>query len=266
MVDQWKSTDPFFLKGEGWRQQFCMLLIHGFTGNPGDCRRLGSYLHSQGYSVQAIRLPGHGTTPEEMRETRWEDWWKHTVDSYDQLADAAPGRIIVPVGYSMGGLLALKLSLVRPIAGVVTLAAPIFLRDRRIRFAGLVKHIKPYIHKQPAMSDYLVVERGAYAKTPLACVESLYKQLRIVRRQLSEVKVPLFIGQGTADLTVRPKSAEYIHKRASSPWKILKYYPDVSHAIMADVRREEVFADILGFMNRLHTSIGDRWYCEPSMG
>ena len=61
----------------------------------------------------AIRLPGHGTTPEEMRETRWEDWWNHTLASYDLLAEAATGAEIIPVGYSMGGLLAIKLSLVR---------------------------------------------------------------------------------------------------------------------------------------------------------
>ncbi len=97
-------------------------------------------MHERGFSVCAIRLPGHGTTPEDMNDTRFEDWWNHTLASYDLLAAAGfQERSIIPVGFSMGGLLAIKLSLVRPVGGLMTLATPIFLHDRRIRYAGIVK-------------------------------------------------------------------------------------------------------------------------------
>lgn len=255
MLDQhWKSTEPFYLPGQGIKGRTCLLLIHGFTGNPGDFRRLALHLHKQGYSVQAIRLPGHGTTPEEMRETRWEDWWHHTLNSYDLLAGPAAYRKIIPIGYSMGGMLALKLSLVRETAGVVSLAAPVFLQDRRIRIAGIAKYIKRYIHKQPVISDYLLVERGAYAKTPTACIDSLYKQMRIFKRELPLVSTPVFVGQGLLDATVRPESADYIHRTISSQQKMIRYYSGVSHAIMADAtKRVEVYQDMLAFVDGLQT-------------
>lgn len=246
-----KSTEPYHIDGHGERGDTCLLLIHGFTGNPGDVRWISQRLNEYGYTVRAICLPGHGTTPEQMNETRWEDWWRHTVLSFDQLRSEYPAGRIVTVGYSMGGLLALLLSLTRPTAGTVSLAAPIFLQDRRIWAAGIVKHVKKYIHKPLAISELLLTERGAYAKTPLACVHSLYKHMRMAKRVLPFVRAPLFIGQGLADGTVRPVSADYIHRMVASQHKQLIYYPDASHAILSDGAREAVYRDVLGFVDGL---------------
>jgi carboxylesterase len=251
-----KSTSPFFMEGHGANKRICLLMIHGFTGHPGDFRGMAAYLNDAGYTVQAIRLPGHGTTPEEMRRTRWEDWWRHTLVSYDLLQGLDPSRIIVPIGFSMGGLLAMRLSLARPVAGVVTLAAPVMLRDRRIRYAGIVRFVKRYIHKQPVISEYLLQERGAYVRTPLDCVHSLYKQIRLMRRLIPLVHAPIFIGQGLADGTVDPASADYLYRTVASRQKTLRCYPETSHAIMADVTRMELFRDVERFVAGLRRPFG----------
>ena len=49
------GAKPFFFKGgsEG------VLLIHGYTGAPGEMRLLGEFLHSRGYTVLGVLLPGH---------------------------------------------------------------------------------------------------------------------------------------------------------------------------------------------------------------
>lgn len=251
----WKSTEPFFLQGRGTRRNICLLLVHGFTGNPGDFRRLAAYMHERGFSVCAIRLPGHGTTPEDMNDTRFEDWWNHTLASYDLLAAAGfQERSIIPVGFSMGGLLAIKLSLVRPVGGLMTLATPIFLHDRRIRYAGIVKYFKKYIHKQPAISNYLVMERGAYSKTSLACVASLYKHIKRIKSVLPLVHAPIFVAHGLHDRTVRPESANYLYQKVSSRMKQIRFYPETSHAMMVDVRKDDVFGDMLAFAEQLETA------------
>jgi len=256
MDGEWKSTAPFYMEGSGANRRICLLLIHGFTGNPGDFRSMAAYLNSAGYTVQAIRLPGHGTTSEEMRRTRWEDWWRHTLISFDLLQGMDARRIIVPVGFSMGGLLAMKLSLYRSVAGAVSLAAPIFLRDRRIRYAGIVRFVKRYVHKQPVISEYLLQERGAYVKTPLDCVHSLYKHIRLMKHLIACVHVPIFIGQGLADGTVDPRSADYIYRTVASRQKILRYYAETSHAIMADITHMELYRDVLQFVEGLRPADG----------
>lgn len=44
------GAKPFFFKGgsEG------VLLIHGYTGAPGEMRLLGEFLHSRGYTVLGV--------------------------------------------------------------------------------------------------------------------------------------------------------------------------------------------------------------------
>ena len=61
-------------------------MIHGFTGSPSEFRRIAYELREEGYTIQAVRLPGHGTTPEDMRRTGWTDWYGHVLESYDELA------------------------------------------------------------------------------------------------------------------------------------------------------------------------------------
>jgi carboxylesterase len=50
-----------------------VLLCHGFTGSPQSLRPWAEYLADAGLSVSLPRLPGHGTTWQEMARTRAED-------------------------------------------------------------------------------------------------------------------------------------------------------------------------------------------------
>ena len=50
------------------------LLIHGFASSPPEMRPLGDFLHQRGITVSAPLLPGHGTVPEDLNRTLWQDW------------------------------------------------------------------------------------------------------------------------------------------------------------------------------------------------
>ena len=50
------------------------LLVHGFTGTPQNVRPLADYLARRGLAVSAPRLPGHGTTVEDLDRTGPQDW------------------------------------------------------------------------------------------------------------------------------------------------------------------------------------------------
>jgi carboxylesterase len=74
------------LPGDERKESTAVLMVHGFTGSPSEFRRVGYFLNEMGYTVKAVRLPGHGTTPEDMIRTGWRDWYQHVLDSYDELA------------------------------------------------------------------------------------------------------------------------------------------------------------------------------------
>ena len=77
-----------------------VLLCHGFTGSPQSLRPWAEYLAEAGLSVWLPRLPGHGTTWQEMARTRWEDWYAEVDRAFDELR--AKSDEIFVMGLSMG--------------------------------------------------------------------------------------------------------------------------------------------------------------------
>lgn len=250
----YRTTEPFEFVGTRVEELPTILLIHGFTGSPSELRRLGYALNDEGYHVEGIRLPGHGTVVEDMLPTRWEDWYGHALERYDELVEQ--GRPVVPIGHSMGGLLALMLASERPVPAVVSVSAPIYLSNRKAVFAPIMQYFMKYSPKEVSKVAREILEEAlTYERTPVPCVASLQRGLRMTKRRLREVKVPALVLQGGNDQTVQPRSGPYIMERLGSTEKKYKFYPDSSHGILLDRDRESVFADIIGFLRELR--LGD---------
>lgn len=251
MERKFRTPEPFFLPGFGPNADTVALLIHGFTGSPSEFRRLGYYLHDQGYTVKAILLPGHGTTPEDMIQTGFRDWWRCVKEAYDTLVDAGYRRI-VPIGHSMGGLLSLKLAMEENVAGVVSLATPIHLGSRKLALAYMLQFFVKYVSKKrPQGFEHITSESLAYDRTPLPCVVHFRRLLFHVKKKLNRVRVPLFIGQGELDRASLPRSAPFIYKKVASVDKMLRLYPNSGHGVLLESDREHVFEDIGRFLARL---------------
>jgi len=92
-----EKTAPFEL-GSG--EDAC-LLLHGFTGSPWDVRPVGERLAARGMFVRAIRLPGHGTTPEAMTAVSHRDWEQAGEDALRSLSSY---RNVFVAGLSVGAL------------------------------------------------------------------------------------------------------------------------------------------------------------------
>lgn len=91
-----------------------VLLIHGLTDSPYSMRWLAQRLHSMGYWVVAIRLPGHGTAPSGLLDFTWQDLAAATrVGARYLRTRVAANRPIYLAGYSMGAALAVEYELAR---------------------------------------------------------------------------------------------------------------------------------------------------------
>ena len=70
------------------------LVLHGFTGNPSSMRPLAEAFAGAGFHVELPRLPGHGTSIEDMQATGWADWTGEVDASYGQVRRCLlPARI-----------------------------------------------------------------------------------------------------------------------------------------------------------------------------
>src|SRR2546421_7378082 len=88
-----------------------VLLCHGFTGSPQTLRGWADYLAGQGLTVSLPRLPGHGTTWQDMARTGSGDWLAEVDAAFGKLA--AQCEQVFVFGLSMGGCLALRLAQTR---------------------------------------------------------------------------------------------------------------------------------------------------------
>ncbi len=241
-----RSPDPFYYSGG----KTGILLIHGFTGTPSELRPMGQYFMERGYTVYAPLLAGHGTSPEDMLKTGWQDWWESVLVAYERFRKEKLEKIFV-AGLSMGGSLSLYLAAQKPVNGVISMCTPVWIRDKRAMIVDLVRFFMPYkvrrSQKPPEIEQHLV----PYDRTPLKCVGSLNRLIRQVRNAMPRVQAPTLIVQACRDETVLPESADYIYKNISSREKYLSWYENSSHLITLDRERKKLFQEVEEFIQKV---------------
>lgn len=89
-----------------------VLLVHGLSDSPYSLRRIGERLHSEGYTVIWLRVPGHGTNPRALAEVCWEDWTAAVKVAVKGLRSKLPDDLpMFLAGYSNGAALSVHYTL-----------------------------------------------------------------------------------------------------------------------------------------------------------
>ncbi len=199
---------PFLLGGE--RGQGAVLLVHGFTGSPWEMKPLGAYLAGRGFLVYGLRLPGHGTSPEDLAGKRMEDWLDEVTQGLRKLA--ACGHPVSAVGQSTGALLLLRAALEEPLNGLVLLSPFLRLRHRLAPAAGLLRFFKPF-QNRPLTPQNLPYY---YERRPVAGVHQINRLTRHLRSRLRQVQTPTLVVSAQGDQTVIVPSAMELYQRLGS--------------------------------------------------
>lgn len=230
-----------------------VLLIHGFASTPPELRRLGEVLASRGFRCYAPMLPGHGTTPQDLERTRWQDWAACVAAAFDELASECDD--VVVAGQSMGGTLALHLAAhdLR-VRGVATLAAPIWLSGPLPPLLPLIKHAVRW-HRAGDDVDLwnpdAVEELYSYGIRPTRSIDELRRVCAVVRKELAEVRAPVLVVHGERDRTIDPRCAREIARRLIGSEAVqLEMLPRSGHGISVDVDRDRVNDDIVQWFER----------------
>jgi carboxylesterase len=239
-----KGAEAFSL-GEG---RVGALLIHGFTGSPQGLRDLGSYLADRGIAVLAPRLPGHGTTWQDLNARKAEEWVETVEEAFNQISLGRDQVFLV--GLSFGAALALHLAAHYPeqVAGVVTLAGLVETRDLRRFAAPVIRLLTKSLRGTGNDIADPNAREIAYGRLPTSATYAMLKFLKRVRLSLPAVRCPLLIVHSHNDHTVGPYNAHTIYDSVSSHRKEIVWVERSYHVLTLDLDRHEVFERTYDFI------------------
>jgi len=231
-----------------------VLLQHGFTGCPASMRPMGEWLAQQGLSVVGPRLPGHGTTWEDLEGTTWHDWEGESERALLELSGRC--STVVAVGLSMGGAMVLHLAAKHPdkVSGVVAVNSLVYRPDLMFTpvarlFTRTVKGVGNDV-KKPGQDEIV------YDRVPLKAANELGKFIRTVDRELPSVRAPLIVFSSPEDHTVKKMNSGRILKRGGGTHKELITLANSYHVATLDYDAEIIFQRTLDFARSLAAGVG----------
>lgn len=235
-----------FAFSEGTKD-YAVLLLHGFTGNTSDVRQLGRFLEKNEVPSYAFNYEGHTESPENILKSSPYVWYKQAIDKYDELKESYDKVFVV--GLSIGGVLALKLSMDRDVEAVGTICSPMTLKTE----SELLNNFKIYAEMFKKRFEYKEdgqIKRELESYTDASIFTDIKKIIGSTRDRLGEVTEPIFVAQGKLDDVIDINSAEIIIDEVGSDDKEVKYYENSGHVLTIDKDKEELFEDYYAFLNR----------------
>jgi carboxylesterase len=242
------GAEPYAADPSGDTARVGVLLSHGFTGTTASMRPWAEYLAAAGYTVRLPRLPGHGTTWQDMSRTTWPEWYAEIERAYADLA----GRCerVFAGGLSMGGTLVTRLAeqVGEALSGLV-LVNPSFGPDRGdVRFARFLWPVVPY---RSAIGSDIKMPDGtelSYDRTPVRAVASLYRFWSVVQGDLPQVRAPILMYRSVDDHVVGPRSGEILRRGAVGTTVEEHSLSDSYHVATLDHDAPTIFAGSLAFI------------------
>jgi carboxylesterase len=239
------GTEPF--SADGGRTG--VLLSHGFTGSPASMTPWGRRLAASGHTVRVPRLPGHGTTWQDMNTTRWQDWYGEVDTALTELRSRCDH--VVVAGLSMGGCLALRLAEQRPTdVDAVVLVNPAVSLDRfDLKLVPLLQWLVPSMPgigndiKKPGQDEI------GYDRTPLKALASQLQMWRATRADLAEITQPLLVFRSTEDHVLDATSVDAIRAGVSSTVSELVELTDSYHVATIDNDDQLIFERTAAFID-----------------
>lgn len=228
-----------------------VMVVHGFGGTPHSVMPITTAVHAAGYATVAPKLPGHGTSVDDLAMRTWDDWLAALSGAADELGHRSDGIAII--GQSMGGTLALQLATMRAdVRGVATINAPALPTD-----PDVVEHLEYMIGRgkllQPAgdpdIRDPHAHDSG-YAEQPRAALLQMSIGTGAVHDLLGVVTVPVMVVTSDHDGVIDPANSDAIVAGVAGPVTRLRL-ANSAHVAALDLDRELLCHELLSWLGQL---------------
>ncbi len=159
-----------------------ILLVHGLGDSPWSFSDLGPRLAKQGFLVRTLLLPGHGSKPADLLNTRLEEWRQLLSEQAAVLAKEVPH--IYLGGFSTGANLVLHYAYEHPDVEGLLLFSPAFKSNTAYDWLpSLIAWAKPWL-REPS-PDRPTQTPVRYLNVPTNAFAQFYRSSVTVRAKLN---------------------------------------------------------------------------------
>jgi len=225
-----------------------VLFCHGFTGSPWSLLEWAKFTEAAGHRVAVPRLPGHGTSWQEMNLTGWQDWYSCVEREFLSLRGQCEQVFVT--GLSMGGGLALRLAEHYPddVAGLV-LVNPAVMGQFKTNFAPFLSKFMASANAVGSDLKDTTADEFAYDRTPLKAASSMLRMWVDIRACLDLVSCPLLVYRSAEDHVVPASSTAFIMSHVSSEERTERVLLNSFHVATMDHDKETIFRGSLEFFD-----------------
>lgn len=251
-----------------------VLIIHGYTGYPGENVRPARDLYQAGFDVFVPRLPGHGTCAKDFRKSRYTDWIKvidnATVDLLSRYKE------LYLVGHSMGAGIATIVGKMHSEVKRIVLAAPamsdtpwhlpsppfvvkfvsLFLKKWPIKWHSDPEYVM-YYEDAPADDEYLGSEYWKWIYPPM--IVNLYKVMLQGGKDIMDLEMPvLTISGGKDQITGGTRISDFIMRDKKKGIMRHTHIENATHYLFYDKDKdaeEEAVRAVVDFLTKDESSL-----------
>ncbi|MGW8194658.1 MAG: alpha/beta fold hydrolase [Desulforhopalus sp.] len=234
-----------------------LVLVHSYLAVPEEVRRLAAYLRRRGIWVYAPRLPGHGTSAEDLAARKYREWVEAVENGYVLLSTICH-RVVVG-GVAFGGSLALDLAgRVREVAAVFAVCPPFGLRDYSTNFMpgrDVWNRIVNRVKLGEKSQSFLEYSHGNshvnYPQNPVAGVKEVGDYLESIEKSYGAITQPTFIIQADSNPVVDPDGTKKLFDNIGSRQKEYCLLSYNHHVLVNGESSERVFRKIGNFLKTI---------------
>jgi alpha-beta hydrolase superfamily lysophospholipase len=239
-----------------------LLIVHGLAEHSGRYAHVGPRFAGAGYAAYALDHRGHGLSPGRRVHVAAFDEFLGDVDALRAVAEARhPGRPLVLVGHSHGGLVALRYVLTRPagLAGAILSSPLLGVHPSTRASPGLIVLARALSVLWPSVLLPTNVDASllshdpevvrAYQADPLVShrvsprwFTSAARAMRQAQEGAPHLTLPLLLMVSGADRIVDPEASLRFAAHAPSRNLELVHWQGLYHEMFNEPEGEAVFA------------------------
>lgn len=270
--DTFKGFGGVLLHSRSWHARgearAIFVVGHGFGEHIGRYDHLARFLNSQGVSVHGFDYRGHGRSPGQRGHIySWVEYREDLRAFLDRIFSLESGKPVFLYGHSMGSLVVLDYVIEYPdelkgliVSGSALLPAGV-ASPFKVALARMLSRVKPDFKLDLALDpeslsrDTAVVR--AYRKDPFVHgygsarwgTEAL-KAIERIKSRIAETELPVLFIHGGSDRLNLPEGSTWLYEHVSSSDKTIQIYPNSYHEPHNDLDREEVFRDLVAWIEK----------------